>query len=80
METELQDHLFACGTAYAAAKSLELSTVGRLSAADGAFFERLKDGKTFTARKYDTVMAWFASNWPEGLAWPEGAPRPAVAA
>lgn len=80
MEQELQDHLFACGRAFAEGRGIGLATVGRLAADDGQFFERLNDGKTFTARKYDAVMAWFATNWPVGLDWPTDAPRPSVTA
>lgn len=80
MEQELQDNLFACGRAFAEGRGIGLSTVGRLAAGDGQFFERLRDGASFTARKYDQVIAWFSANWPEGATWPPAVPRPAEAA
>jgi hypothetical protein len=52
-----------------------MPTLGRLAAGDWRFFDRLTDGKTFTARKYDEVMRWFAANWPKGVAWPAGCTR-----
>lgn len=64
--------------AYAAAKGIELSTLGQRAADDWRFFTRLADGKTFTVRKYDEVMGWFAANWPKGVAWPAGVTRPGV--
>jgi len=79
MENDLKNHLLACGSLYCAASGLADSTVGRVVASDGRFFERLRDGKTFTAKKYDEVMVWFASNWPSGAAWPTNVPRPEVA-
>ena len=79
MESELVANLMSLGTAYAAAKKLELGTVGRLCAADGRFFSRLDDGKTFTVKKYDEVVGWFHDNWPENLEWPEKVRRPVLA-
>lgn len=78
METELRSNLIACASAFAAARSLSLSTVGRLVAKDGRFFDRLDDGSTFTARKYDEVIRWFSDSWPEGAVWPPSVERPAA--
>lgn len=80
METELAANLIALGEAYAKARDLKLSTIGRLCAADGRFFSRISDGLTFTAKKYDEVVAWFDTNWPEKTPWPKGIQRPKVAA
>ena len=78
MESELRAHLLTTGQAYAGAAGLELSTVGKNCAADGRFFDRLREGAGFTARKYDEVMVWFSTRWPEGSAWPSDVPRPEV--
>ncbi len=80
METELAANLIALGEAFGKARKLEETTVGRLCASDGRFFSRIREGKTFTAKKYDEVVAWFAANWPVGAVWPEGLQHPAVAA
>lgn len=77
MEHELRNHLRQCAEAYAAARSLEIVTVARLAAKDWRFFDRLDDDKTFTIRKYDSVIQWFSANWPENTAWPSDIPRPA---
>jgi len=29
-----------------------------------------------TVANYEKAMMWFASNWPEALAWPDGVERP----
>lgn len=76
METVLVGHLFDLMEAYRKATNLGEATVGRFCAADGRFFTRLRDGKTFTARKYDEVVLWFASNWPEAAEWPAEIERP----
>jgi hypothetical protein len=80
MEAELARHLLTLAAAYGSARKLEESTVGRLCAADGRFFSRIRDGKTFTAKKYDELMEWFSANWPEATTWPADVPRAARAA
>lgn len=77
MESELRSNLMACASAYAGAKSISLTTLGRLAAGDWRFFDRVEAGATtFTARKYDEVIAWFSERWPDDLAWPIDVPRP----
>ncbi|TIS37544.1 hypothetical protein [Mesorhizobium sp.] len=76
MEAELIRHLLTLLDNFRAKKALQESTIGRLCAADGEFFPRLREGKTFTARKYDAVVEWFSDNWPEGAEWPDSVLRP----
>lgn len=77
MENELRENLLRCAAAYAEAKEIGLSTLGRLAAGDWRFFDNLsKDDKTFTARKYDEVVQWFSDNWPVDKDWPVDLTRP----
>lgn len=76
METDLKRHLVACAEAYAGVKRLEMVTVARLATGDWRFFERIETGASFTARKYDGIMGWFARHWPTDTAWPTDVPRP----
>lgn len=78
METELASHLLTLSESFRADRKLGETTLGRLCAADGRFFSRIREGKTFTAKKYDEVVAWFSKNWPEGADWPEVVNRPKV--
>lgn len=78
METDLRRHLLETAAAYRAARNMELTTVGRLAAGDWQFFKRLEGEVSFTARKYDQVMAWFSAKWPEDTEWPADVPRPDV--
>jgi hypothetical protein len=80
MEHQLQTYLLDLAHAYAGALNWKLSTVGKIAAGYGRFFERLGEGKTFTVRKYDSVVRWFSANWPNDLAWPADVPRPSVSA
>lgn len=75
MESTLRRHLEVCATDFAVATGREPSTVARLAAGDWRFFDRLKEGASFTIRKYDAVMAWFGVNWPADLSWPSDVPR-----
>ena len=79
MEQELRANLRSCADAFALARGLEVSTVGRLAANDGRFFERIEAGSSFTARKYDETIRWFAGNWPSNAEWPAHVARPAGA-
>lgn len=78
MEHALTTHLLSVSAAYCAACGLNESTVGRQCAADGRFFLRLREGKTFTIKKYDEVIRWFSANWPADAEWPADVPRPAI--
>lgn len=79
MEQELRDHLLALAAAFMAATEMSRATLGKRVAGDWRFFDRITGGKTFNIRTYDTATVWFSANWPEGAAWPDGVPRPAVA-
>lgn len=76
MESTLRRHLETCALEFAKATEREASTVARLAAGDWRFFDRLSEGASFTARKYDAIMAWFGVNWPDSAAWPDDVPRP----
>ncbi len=76
METQLVSHLIALSERFSAARDLGEATIGRHCASDGRFFSRIRDGKTFTLRKYDEVVFWFSTNWPDDVEWPTDVPRP----
>lgn len=80
MEHELRTNLRTCFDLYAAATGRSLKTIAQAAAGDWRFYDRLDGPTTFTARKYDEVMAWFAANWPDGAARPDVLPSPAEAA
>lgn len=80
MESTLRRHLETCAAEFAKATQREPSTVARLSTGDWRFFDRLSDGASFTARKYDAILGWFSANWPAGTPWPADVPRPVIPA
>lgn len=73
MDTLCRKNLIVCRDAYLAAQGGSASYLGKQVAADGAFFTKLEreDPATVTARKYDSVMDWFAGHWPEGCDSPD---------
>lgn len=78
MEREFSDHLLHLVAAFSAGTGLAPATIGRRAALDSRFFARVADPSvTFTIRKYDEVVAWFAAHWPSDLDWPANVPRPA---
>lgn len=77
MENEMRAALLSVATAYASARSIELSTLAQRAAGDWRFFDRLKDEeKSFTARKFDEVMRFLSDTWPEQAVWPDHVGRP----
>lgn len=77
METELANHLLRLCDVFAASRGLEQTTIGRICAGDSRFFSGIRDGQTsFTAKKYDKVVAEFAGRWPSDVSWPAGVPLP----
>lgn len=78
MEAELSKNLFDLAEAFGASRQLNESTIGKLCASDGRFFARLRDGKTFTVKKYDELVVWFSRHWPSDAEWPTRIHRPKV--
>lgn len=76
MEEELKRHLLACADAFCGHSGRSEATVASNAAGDWRFFDRLRGKKSFLASKYDSVMRWFAGNWPADAAWPADVPRP----
>lgn len=76
MERELTNNLITCFDAFVAVTGRKHSGVAQVAANDWRFYDRLKQpGVTFTARKYDEIVAWFDANWPEGAERPEAVVR-----
>lgn len=55
------------------------STCSLRAANNGALFGLLAEGRCgLTLRRRDTIIQWFADNWPTDLSWPTDVPRPAA--
>jgi len=78
--TQPIQQILTLAEAYAAHRALSDSRVSTLAFGDGNMIRRLRGGSDITTGRAERTMRWFSENWPEGAAWPEGVPRPAVEA
>ena len=68
-EPLMRDTILAAAKANAKVRRVKLRTVSRECHGDSPFLDKLSRRRcSFTARKFDEVMAWFAdpSHWPDG--------------
>jgi hypothetical protein len=73
---DFQSALISLADTYCAANRLSEARVANLVGCDGRFFIRIRSGKTCTFHTFERIVAWFSTNWPDGVAWPASAPRP----
>lgn len=63
---------------YIAHTGLKETTVSSYAMNDGKRLTAIrKDGADVTSRRFNRVLQWFSTNWPEDLEWPQSIPRPA---
>lgn len=72
----LTAHLIEVADLYCGKTGLSRARVSTLLFNHGARLDLIAGGKDLNTRSYERAMLWFASNWPEDLAWPEGIERP----
>jgi hypothetical protein len=70
------DDLLTLARAYSEALDIALSTAGMRACGNVYVFNRLAEGKGCHSKTLDKASAWFAENWPDGVPWPAGIPRP----
>jgi hypothetical protein len=75
---DYRTQLLTLAAAYSGATHRSEARLATLVANDGKFFARIRDGASCSVDTYLKSKSWFADNWPEGLAWPEGVDRPGV--
>jgi len=68
--------LLALSDCYSAATGMSRSRISTIVFNDGKALGRISAGGDLNTRSFEKAMFWFASNWPEGAAWPEGVDRP----
>lgn len=71
------DQILQLAETYCAHENLKPSTVSLRAAGQGLYLSKLEAGEIgLTYARYDKVMLWFASHWPDDLQWPTAVPRP----
>jgi len=72
----LCEKLIRTADAYCAHVRRSRSRISTIIFGDGLRLDGIAQGKDIQTRNYEKAMLWFASNWPEALAWPAGIERP----
>lgn len=73
------ESLLLVARTYAEAEGLPLTTVSwRVFNAAGKVADII-GGADLSTRRFEAAMAWFATNWTDKAAWPDGVRRPEVA-
>jgi hypothetical protein len=75
---DYRTHLLDLAETYSAATGRSIARLSTICRNDGKFFKSLRGGAGCTMDTYCRTLNWFAVNWPPGVAWPKGVPRPEV--
>lgn len=68
--------LLSLADAWCAATGLSEATLSTRLLRDGKRLARIRAGADIGVRTISSAIAWLDQNWPTGLDWPEGVPRP----
>lgn len=72
----LTEKLLLVADTYCLAVRRSRSRISTIIFMSGDRLDGIAAGKDIQTRNYEKAMLWFASNWPEGVAWPAGVERP----
>ena len=67
-------HLLLIADEYKRATGLEDVTVSHRVFGDSKKLSALRGESDITVGRFNTAVAWFAANWPDGAIWPDGVP------
>jgi hypothetical protein len=77
MGPRLTKNLLMLADAYIKATGYTIGTLSKKAHSDTAFFERLKASEiSFSVRKYDQIVVWFFTHWPDKVPWPQAVDIP----
>lgn len=71
-----REHLLNLADAYCAARKIQRATLSTRLFNDGKRLDAIADGRDVLLGNYERAIRYFAANWPDGTAWPVGAPYP----
>lgn len=75
---DYREEMLTLARLYSERTKRSLARIGTLVHNQGAFFNKLEDGKTVTVETYQKVLRWFSKNWPADLEWPAEIARPVI--
>ena len=70
------EHLITVADEYGRAAQVEEKTVSSRVFQDSKKLAAIRGGSDITVGRYNSALAWFSQNWPEGADWPHSVPRP----
>ena len=73
---DANSHLLTLADLFSAATGKAETTIAKHAAGQAYVFQRLRDGCSITARRYNRIVQWFSDHWPADLLWPADLPRP----
>lgn len=72
----LRDQLLLTSDAYCASTGMSRSRLSTILLSGGKRLDMIRAGGDIGTARYESAMLWLSANWPDGLQWPEGVPRP----
>jgi hypothetical protein len=72
-------HLIDLAEVYARSEAVEEKTVSNRVFGDSKKLTAMRSGGDITVGRFNAAVRWFSANWPEGVDWPNGIPRPEFA-
>lgn len=73
---KMRDQILVVADFYAARCGVGRKRVSTIVMNRGSKLDDIAEGGDLTTGIFERAMAWFSDNWPEGLDWPAGVPRP----
>lgn len=70
--------LVTLGQLMSSASGMSESRIANLAGRDGAFFRRLREGKSCRLDTAGKMLIFFSRNWPAGIDWPNEIERPVL--
>ncbi|MER2535513.1 MAG: hypothetical protein ABTQ31_10170 [Rhizobiaceae bacterium] len=75
---QLKEQLLLVADRFAEASGIGRKRVSTIVLNGGAKLDAIAAGRDLTTGSFERAMLWFSANWPEGLDWPAGVPRPTL--
>lgn len=72
----LRDQLLLTSDAYCASTGMSRSRLSTILLSGGKRLDMIRAGGDIGTARYESAMLWLSANWPDGVQWPEGVPRP----
>lgn len=69
-------HLLNLADEYQRVLSVEDKTLSFRVFGDSKKLAALRTDADITTQRFNAAVRWFAENWPDGAAWPDGIDRP----